>query len=120
MTTKHPLTLTVEQAAQVLGIGRSTAYELVRTGDLKCIHLRRRIVIPVAHLADCLGVSHADVLETAMGTGWTGQQHPQRHGCPGSGRLTPPVAPARLPRIWRGDSVTETGPAVGGLRGAGP
>ncbi len=66
MTTNRPLTLTVEQAAQVLGIGRSTAYELVRTGDLKCIHLRRRIVIPVAHLADRLGVSHADVRETAM------------------------------------------------------
>jgi excisionase family DNA binding protein len=61
MTTNHPLTLTVEQAAQVLGIGRSTAYELVRTGDLKCIHLRRRIVIPVAHLADCLGVEHTTV-----------------------------------------------------------
>lgn len=65
MTTNHPLTLTVEQAAQVLGIGRSTAYELVRNGELKCIHLRRRIVIPVAHLADRLGVSHADVRDAA-------------------------------------------------------
>lgn len=61
MTTNHPLTVTVEQAAQVLGIGRSTAYELVRTGDLRCIHLRRRIVIPITHLADCLGVEHAAV-----------------------------------------------------------
>lgn len=77
MTTNHPLTLTVEQAAQVLGIGRSTAYELVRTGDLKCIHLRRRIVIPVAHLADCLGVSHADVRETAMETGGRYRLRPQ-------------------------------------------
>ena len=68
MTTNHPLTLTVEQAAHVLGIGRSTAYELVRTGELKCIHLRRRIVIPVAHLADRLGVQPADVRETAMKT----------------------------------------------------
>ncbi len=61
MTTNHPLTLTVEQAATVLGIGRSTAYELVRTGDLKCIHLRRRIVIPVAHLAEWLGVEHGAI-----------------------------------------------------------
>jgi excisionase family DNA binding protein len=44
MTNYQPLTLTVEQAAQILGIGRSTAYELVRTGDLKHIRLRRRIV----------------------------------------------------------------------------
>jgi excisionase family DNA binding protein len=56
MTTNQPLTLTVEQAAQVLGIGRSTAYELVRSGDLKHIRLRRRIVVPVAHLAERLGV----------------------------------------------------------------
>lgn len=56
MRTDHPLTRTVEQAAEVLGIGRSTAYELVRGGDLKCIRLRRRIVIPVAHLAESLGV----------------------------------------------------------------
>jgi len=56
MRTNQPLTVTVEQAAEVLGIGRSTAYELVRTGGLACIRLRRRIVVPVAHLAARLGV----------------------------------------------------------------
>ena len=56
MSTHQPLTLTVEQAANVLGVGRSTAYELVRSGDLRCIRLRRRIVVPVAHLAESLGV----------------------------------------------------------------
>ena len=56
MSTHQPLTLTVEQAADVLGVGRSTAYELVRSGDLRCIRLRRRIVVPVAHLAESLGV----------------------------------------------------------------
>lgn len=61
MTNNQPLTLTVEQAAQVLGIGRSTAYELVRSDDLKHIRLRRRIVIPVAHLADRLGVDREAV-----------------------------------------------------------
>lgn len=61
MSDNHPLTLTVEQAAEVLGIGRSTAYELLHSGGLKCIHLRRRIVVPVAHLAEALGVDRADV-----------------------------------------------------------
>lgn len=56
MSTDQPLTLTVEQAAEILGVGRSTAYELVRCGDLKCIRLRRRIFMPVAHLAETLGV----------------------------------------------------------------
>jgi excisionase family DNA binding protein len=57
----QPLTITVEQAAQVLGVGRSTAYELVRSGDLACIHLRRRIVVPIAHLAERLGVEREAV-----------------------------------------------------------
>lgn len=56
MKTNQPLTITVEQAAEVLGIGRSTAYELVRSGDLAAIRLRRRIVVPVARLAERLGV----------------------------------------------------------------
>jgi excisionase family DNA binding protein len=53
--------VSVEQAAGVLGIGRSTAYELVRSGDLPSLRLRRRIVVPVARLADRLGVSVQDV-----------------------------------------------------------
>ena len=61
MSAGHPLTVTVEQAAEVLGIGRSTAYELVRSGDLPCLRLRRRFVVPVAQLADKLGVSARDV-----------------------------------------------------------
>ncbi len=39
-------TLTVEEAAQVLGISRSTAYEAVRRGDLPSIRIGRRYVIP--------------------------------------------------------------------------
>ncbi|MFP5255153.1 MAG: helix-turn-helix domain-containing protein [Acidimicrobiia bacterium] len=50
----HPLTLTVEQTAKVLGIGRSTAYDLVRTGDIPSLRLGRRLVIPAAALADAL------------------------------------------------------------------
>ena len=64
MRTDHPLTLTVEQAGRVLGVGRSTAYELVRSGDLKCIRLRRRIVVPIAHLAESLGVDRDTVWAT--------------------------------------------------------
>ena len=64
MSHDHPLTLTVEQAGQVLGVSRSTAYELVRTGDLKCIRLRRRIVVPVANLAESLGVDRDTIWAT--------------------------------------------------------
>jgi excisionase family DNA binding protein len=44
------LTLTVGEASQVLGVSRSYAYELVRRGELPCMRLGRRIVIPVRAL----------------------------------------------------------------------
>jgi excisionase family DNA binding protein len=61
MTTNRPLTLTVEQTAQLLGVSRSTAYELVNTGQLECLRLRRRIVIPTSRVAERLGVSLLEV-----------------------------------------------------------
>lgn len=61
MTADHPLTLTVEQAAEVLGVARSTAYELVRSGDIESVRLRRRIVVPTKALAEKLAVSVGDV-----------------------------------------------------------
>jgi excisionase family DNA binding protein len=40
------LTVSVEEAARLLGIGRGTAYECVRTGQIPAIRLGGRIVIP--------------------------------------------------------------------------
>ena len=55
-TRRHP-TLSVEQAAQVYGVSRSTAYELVRCGAVPSIRLSpRRIVIPTAALRVSLGM----------------------------------------------------------------
>lgn len=40
------LTLSVEEAALMLGISRALAYELVRRGELPRLQLGRRIVVP--------------------------------------------------------------------------
>jgi excisionase family DNA binding protein len=40
------LTLTVEQAAEALGISRAFAYEAVARGDIPCIRIGRRVLIP--------------------------------------------------------------------------
>lgn len=40
------MTLTVEEAARLLGVSRALAYELVRDGEIPSLRLRRRIVIP--------------------------------------------------------------------------
>ena len=39
-------TLTVEEAARVLGISRSSAYEAVRRGELPTVRIGRRYVVP--------------------------------------------------------------------------
>jgi excisionase family DNA binding protein len=44
------LTITVEQAAVVLGIGRGLAYALAASGSLPVVRLGRRMVVPLARL----------------------------------------------------------------------
>jgi excisionase family DNA binding protein len=46
-------TYNVEEAADILGISRSHAYECVRSGEIPSLRLRRRIVVP-AHALDAL------------------------------------------------------------------
>ena len=40
------ITLTVEEAAQVLGIGRNSAYEGIRAGEIPSVRIGRRILVP--------------------------------------------------------------------------
>jgi excisionase family DNA binding protein len=44
------ITVTVEQAAELLGISRTTAYQCVRDGVIPSVRLRRRILIPTQAL----------------------------------------------------------------------
>ena len=41
-----PLTLRVEDLMPILGIGRNTAYELVRSGQIRSIRVGKQIRIP--------------------------------------------------------------------------
>jgi excisionase family DNA binding protein len=49
-------TITVEEAAELLGIGRSAAYEAARSGDLPVRRIGRRILVPVPALRVWLGL----------------------------------------------------------------
>jgi len=53
------LTVSVEEAARLLGLGRTAAYEAARRGELPTRRLGRRIVIPVPLLLEWLGVAPA-------------------------------------------------------------
>lgn len=44
------LTLSVEEAAKVLGIGRNLCYDRVKTGEIPVIKIGRRLLVPRAAL----------------------------------------------------------------------
>ena len=49
-----PMTLRVEELLPLLGIGRNTAYELVRSGKLRSIRVGRQVRIPKNALIEFL------------------------------------------------------------------
>jgi excisionase family DNA binding protein len=51
------LTLTVEEAAALIGISRAQAYRCVRSGQLRAVQLGRRIVVPVVAVEQLLGTA---------------------------------------------------------------
>ncbi len=54
------LTVSVEESAQMLGISRAFAYELVRKNEIPSIKLGRRLVVPLAALLRLLQTPDAD------------------------------------------------------------
>jgi excisionase family DNA binding protein len=60
-------TLTVEEAAGILGIGRNSAYEAARRGELPVIRLGRRLVIPRQAFERFLGGSGSGEAQSSEG-----------------------------------------------------
>jgi excisionase family DNA binding protein len=46
LITEPPRCLSVEQAARLLNVGRSTAYDLIRSGQLRSVKIGRRRLVP--------------------------------------------------------------------------
>jgi excisionase family DNA binding protein len=55
-------TLTIPEAAKLLGIGRSAAYEAARRGDLPTLSFGRRRVVPSAVLEQMLKFEQGSLL----------------------------------------------------------
>jgi excisionase family DNA binding protein len=57
-----PPTLSVEEAGELLGISRRSAYRAASTGELPVLRLGRRLLVPTARLLELLGMSpdHVD------------------------------------------------------------
>lgn len=52
-----PLVLSVDDLARVLGIGKNTAYDLVRSGRIKSLRVGHQIRISKSALLDFLGLN---------------------------------------------------------------
>lgn len=44
------LTVTMPEAARLLGIGRNTAYEAARRGEIPTVRIGKRLLVPVSAL----------------------------------------------------------------------
>ena len=57
---EEKLTLTVPEAARLIGISRMTAYSAVREGTIPSIRIGRRVLVPRAALDRLLAQADAD------------------------------------------------------------
>ena len=48
------LTYTIEEAARLIGIGRSSAYQAAQTGEIPTVRIGRRLLVPVQALEGLL------------------------------------------------------------------
>jgi excisionase family DNA binding protein len=62
------LTYTVQEAAQALGVGRNSAYALLQRGELPCVRVGRRVLIPRDAILRLLGIGPADQEQAATQT----------------------------------------------------
>ncbi|MBT9143385.1 MAG: putative DNA-binding proteinA [Dehalococcoidia bacterium] len=54
MEEEETLVLSVPEAGRLLGLSRSTSYALANSGELPCLRLGRRLVVPKAALEKLL------------------------------------------------------------------
>jgi excisionase family DNA binding protein len=52
------LTYSIDEAAEAIGVGRGSAYELVRRGNLRTVRVGRRVLVPRDAVLEFLGLEH--------------------------------------------------------------
>jgi excisionase family DNA binding protein len=55
-TPELPATVSVDEAARLLGVSRSAAYRAAAAGDIPTLRLGRRLYVPTARLLELLGI----------------------------------------------------------------
>jgi excisionase family DNA binding protein len=68
-------TYTVGEAAKAIGVGRSLAYELVRRGDLRTVHVGCRVLVPRDAVSDFPGPAQGQAADSGKDR-WPGANGP--------------------------------------------
>lgn len=63
----YPVTITVEEAAELVGMSRSAAYRAAARGQLPTLRLGRRLRVPTATLLAMLGLDGDDAIHLVDG-----------------------------------------------------
>ena len=61
MNPRVPATISVQQAGELLGVSRRTAYRAADRGQIPVIRIGRRWFVPTARLLDLLGLTPDEV-----------------------------------------------------------
>lgn len=64
-------TITVSEAAELIGVGRSAAYEAARRGQLPTRRVGRKLLVPVPALLDWLSRNPEQAAPARVSTGTT-------------------------------------------------
>ena len=63
---QHKLTITVPEAARMLGISRGLAYEMAREGTIPTLRFVRRVVVPLAAIERLLQETNKTALHHSV------------------------------------------------------
>jgi excisionase family DNA binding protein len=59
VTTVDALAFNPDRAAEMIGLGRTKTYEVIRTGELRSIKVGRRRLVPLSAITEFLSQSSA-------------------------------------------------------------
>lgn len=65
----NSLTISVDDAAAIFGIGRNAAYEAVKQGSIPSLRIGGRIMVPTARVREMLGLDAQTFAGPASGSG---------------------------------------------------
>ena len=79
-----PPTISVEQAGELLGVSRRSAYRAAARGQIPTVRIGRRLLVPTQRLLDLLGLHSPSSTDLATEPAWETTTFSTTPGTPGA------------------------------------